>query len=74
MTYIIIAQNNCVFCDRATELLRSHNLHYTYYNLSDNPWLHALIKSAGHRTVPIIFTSEGKHIGGYTELKEYIND
>ena len=74
MTYIIIAQNNCVFCDRATELLRSRSLHYTYYNLSDNPWLHTLIKSANHRTVPIIFNSEGKHIGGYTELKEYIND
>ena len=74
MTYTLIAQNNCTFCDRATELLRNKGIHYMYYNLSDNPWLHTLIKSAGHKTVPIIFNSEGKLIGGYTELKEYLND
>lgn len=74
MTYILIAQNNCTFCDRATELLRNKGIHYMYYNLSDNPWLHTLIKSAGHKTVPVIFNSEGKLIGGYTELKEYLND
>jgi len=51
-------------------------LAYTYYTL-DSPgskWLLTLIKDAGMTTVPQIFNPKGEHIGGYTELKELLND
>jgi glutaredoxin len=30
------------------------------------------MKQAGLKTVPQIFSSDGSHIGGYTELKEFL--
>jgi len=33
-----------------------------------------LFKKADIKTVPQIWTYTGKHIGGYTELKEYLDD
>jgi glutaredoxin len=33
-----------------------------------------LIKDAGMTTVPQIFNPKGEHVGGYTELKELLND
>ena len=36
-------------------------------------WLLTLIKQAGMTTVPQIWDNEGRHVGGYNELKERLN-
>ena len=74
--YTIITRDQCNFCDDAKALLRGRGLAYTSYTL-DSPsskWLLTLIKDAGMTTVPQIFNPTGEHIGGYTELKELLND
>lgn len=73
--YVIITRDQCNFCDSAKALMKGNNIQYTEYNIESQSsrWLLTLISMTGVRTVPQIFDSDGKHIGGYTELKEYLN-
>jgi glutaredoxin len=70
--YVIITRNQCNFCDAAKALLEGANLPYIQYNVQSDSskWVLTLIKQAGYTTVPQIFAPDGKHIGGYSELKD----
>ena len=70
--YTIITRDQCNFCDSAKGLLKEAKQGYTEYNVQSDSsrWVLALIKQAGHKTVPQIFSSDGTYIGGYTELKQ----
>jgi glutaredoxin 3 len=70
--YTIITRNQCTFCDAAKALLEGAKLPYIQYNVQSDSskWVLTLIKQAGYKTVPQIFAPDGRHIGGYTELKE----
>jgi glutaredoxin 3 len=72
--YTIITRNQCNFCDAAKALLDGAGLGYSTYNVQDSSskWVLTLAKQAGHTTVPQVFAPDGTHIGGYTELKEYL--
>jgi len=69
--YTIITRDQCNFCDRAKAVLRSQKKQYTEYNVQSKSsrWLVPLLLKAGLETVPQIFDSEGKYVGGYTELE-----
>lgn len=68
----------CPFCKKAKEKLNDNYLDYTEYDISHNEEeiRHKLAElfeiPSGRATVPQI-TINGKHIGGYSELKELIN-
>ena len=70
--YTIITRDQCNFCDSAKGLLKEAKQGYTEYNVQSDSsrWVLSLIKQAGHKTVPQIFSSDGTYIGGYTELKQ----
>lgn len=70
--YVIVTRNQCNFCDLAKEILKGSGIMYVEYNVQSGSsrWILDLIKKAGYTTVPQVWDSEGKHIGGYTELKE----
>ena len=72
--YVMITRNQCNFCDQAKTLLKGANLQYTEYNIQSksSSWLLYLLKRSSITTVPQIFSPSGSHIGGYTELKEYL--
>ena len=72
--YTVISRNECIFCDKVKELLNVDRIGYVEYNIPSpsSKWLLHLLKQANIKTVPQIFDSNGKHIGGYTELKEYL--
>jgi glutaredoxin len=74
--YVIITRNQCNFCDDAKALLKGKGYSFVTYNVQEqsSKWVLTLIKQAGYTTVPQVFDPQGKHIGGYTELKEYIHD
>ena len=74
--YVIITRDQCNFCDDAKALLKGHGLPYTEYNIqtASSKWLLHLLKRSSITTVPQIFNTKGTHIGGYTELKEWLND
>lgn len=72
--WVVISRDQCNFCDTAKALLRGKGLLYTEYNVQSpsSKWVLTLIKQAGHTTVPQIFKPDGSHLGGYTELKEFL--
>ena len=72
--YTVITRNQCNFCDTAKALLKGAGQGYTEYNVQSDSskWVLTLMKQAGLKTVPQIFSSSGDHIGGYTELKEFL--
>jgi len=74
--YVIITRDQCNFCDDAKALLKGNGLPYIEYNIQSksSSWLLYLLKRSSITTVPQIFNPKGTHVGGYTELKEYLND
>ena len=75
--WVVITRNQCNFCDASLQLLRGvAGSQVTTYNVQSpsSKWLLALIKKAGYTTVQQIFKPDGTHLGGYTELKEYLDE
>ncbi len=72
--YVMITRNQCNFCDQAKALLKGANLQYTEYNIQSksSSWLLYLLKRSSITTVPQIFSTSGSHIGGYPEIKAYL--
>ena len=64
-----------MFCDKAKELSETYNKEYTYIDVTETEDITAAFfkKFPNVRTVPQIVW-EGKHIGGYTELSEWLKD
>jgi glutaredoxin len=71
--YTVITRNQCNFCDSAKALLKEASEGYIEYNVQSDSskWVLSLMKQAGLKTVPQIFSSDGTYMGGYTELKEF---
>ena len=71
----IYGTDNCVFCDRAKELLQMYNKEYTYIDVTETEDTTAAFfkKFPDVRTVPQLALSDGFHIGGYIELKKWLN-
>ena len=71
----IYGTDNCVFCDKAKALSETYNKEYTYIDVTETEDNTAAFfkKFPNVRTVPQIVW-EGKHIGGYTELSEWLKD
>jgi len=74
--WVMITRNQCNFCDTAKEVLKGAKIDYVEYNIesTSSKWLLYLLKRSSITTVPQIFKPDGTHLGGYTELKEYINE
>jgi glutaredoxin len=72
--WTIISRDQCNFCDDAKALLQGNNETFVEYNIQSpsSKWLLYLLKRSSITTVPQIFHN-GDHVGGYTELKEYLN-
>lgn len=84
-TFIIFFVRECIYCEKALELLRSTNSKYKGYNINTiNGGLEKLLNelkenaemlnyNPNHRTKPIIFYDK-KFIGGLRELTEFMNN
>lgn len=72
--WTVISQDNCKFCMDAIDELKKRGHTYVLYNIKDDSslWVRTMVKMAGLRTVPQIFTPKGTHIGGYTQLMEHL--
>ena len=71
----IYGTNDCVFCDRAKELLQMYEKEYTYIDVTETEDMTAAFfkKFPNVRSVPQISLSDGHWIGGYKELKKWLN-
>ncbi len=75
MSYKIYTRDLCDFCVLAKRLLEKHNLPFEEYNLESHPHHRDELKEKipDAKTVPQIFVGE-KHIGGYSDLTQYIEE
>ena len=73
--YVIITRDQCNFCDDAKVLMKGKGIQYVEYNIQSDSskWLLSLLKRSSITTVPQVFSDKGTHIGGYTDLKEYLS-
>jgi len=71
----IYGTNDCIFCDKAKQLLQMYEKEYTYIDVTETEDMTAAFfkKFPDVRTVPQIALSDGHYIGGYKELKRWLN-
>ena len=70
MAIVIYSKDECSFCDKARELLRSQGKFFIEYKLErdfSRETIKALYPTA--RTFPVI-TIDSRYIGGYNELSK----
>jgi len=74
MRAIVWSKYNCPYCDQAKALLKSKNIAFEERKIGDGYTKEDLLESVPTaKSVPQIFL-DGKLIGGFTELKRYIQD
>ncbi len=73
MDILIYSKTNCNFCVKAKNLLNIKNLKFTEKVLDKDFTKEQLLEILPNvKTLPQIQIN-GKHIGGYRELKSYLN-
>lgn len=74
MKVLIYTRNNCVWCDRAKNLLTINNLEYEEIDLSDDVLRENFYKKFNHsiKTMPQIFIDDNR-IGGFEALVDYLD-
>lgn len=79
-TFLVYGRSSCDYCTRAVDLLEFAGLENYFFDLeNDREFLEEAKSTYKHKTVPIVLTIDGETgltrlIGGYTELKEFLND
>jgi glutaredoxin 3 len=74
MKAIVWSKYNCPFCDQAKALLSQKGIVFEEKKIGDGFTREDLLEAVPNaRTVPQIFL-EDKLIGGFTELKKYLQD
>jgi glutaredoxin len=74
MNAIIWSKEQCPYCDQAKALLKSKNIAYEERKIGSGYSREDLLEAVPTaRTVPQIFV-DGQHVGGFTELRKYVND
>ncbi len=73
MKAIIWSKYHCSFCDQAKKLLNAKGIEFEERKIGDGYTKEELLEAVPNaRTVPQIFL-DNKLIGGFTELKEYLD-
>ena len=77
MDIIIYTQGLCGYCDMAKREFEKRGWEYTAYSINEGPLsknnrASLMERFPNAKTVPQIWIND-KHIGGYTELKKWLN-
>ena len=72
LQYRIYSKRGCIYCDAAMELLKSKSIKFEEVKIDNNLEQLEFMKSQGFRTVPQIYNEMGEYVGGYVELKSYL--
>jgi len=71
--YEIYSVANCPFCLKAKDLIRETGKGFTEYAIDLKPEMHKnIMKKSLMNTVPIVYYKD-ELIGGYNDLKMYLN-
>ena len=74
MTAIVWSKHNCPYCDQAKALLTQRGIKYEERKIGDGYTREELLEAVPNaRTVPQIIIN-GNMIGGFTELRDYLEN
>lgn len=74
MNIVMWTKDDCSFCRRAKSLLNSYGLTFEERKIGEGFTREQFFESnPGQTTLPQIYIQD-KHVGGYTELVEYIEN
>ena len=74
MKAVLWSKYHCPYCDQAKALLTQKGIEFEERKIGDGYTKEELLEAVPNaRTVPQIFL-DGKLIGGFTELKKYVQD
>ena len=70
----LYTKDQCIWCDRAKGLLNAHSIGFVEFDLSNDEERLKFYENIGNnvKTVPQVFIDD-KRIGGYQDLKEWLN-
>lgn len=71
--FTVIGRPDCIWCERAKQLLDEKKKEYRYVDLHENIWVAAIMMKGGYKKVPLIIY-QTEVIGGYTELEAYFKE
>jgi glutaredoxin len=72
MTWTIVTQQNCEWCEKAKQLLAEQDQKFTIIPVDDQggTQMRRFLKSMGLTTLPQIWDDYGDYIGSYTSLEK----
>lgn len=81
-SYVIVGVKECYYCDAARGLLNVNGFEYTFFDTSGQNWWDVVESLKGiaplsvgkpnsRRTCPICF-HDGRYLGGYSALEDYV--
>lgn len=74
MNIKIYGKDDCSFCTKAVDLLKSYNVSYSYYKVGVDLTVDELIEQFPlAKTVPIVVINE-QWVGGYDKLATYLEE
>ena len=75
MKVLIYTKDNCIWCDRAKNLLDSKKIFYNEIDLSDDSERLKFYEKIGDnvKTVPQVFIDD-KRIGGFQDLEVFLDE
>ncbi len=70
----LYTKDQCIWCDRAKGLLNAYSIDFVEFDLSNDEERLKFYENIGNnvKTVPQVFIDD-KRIGGYQDLKEWLN-
>ena len=70
----LYTKDQCIWCDRAKGLLNAYLIDFVEFDLSNDEERLKFYENIGNnvKTVPQVFIDD-KRIGGYQDLKEWLN-
>ena len=70
----LYTKDQCIWCDRAKGLLNAYSIDFVEFDLSNDEERLKFYEKIGNnvKTVPQVFIDD-KRIGGYQDLKEWLN-
>ncbi len=72
--YIVYGKPDCPWCDATKQFLNQNNISYSYHEVgTDLTREEFLIQFPDQRTVPLILDESGHKIGGYVNLRKYLD-
>ena len=74
MAIEVYSKTNCVHCDQAKQILRTHGKNYVEYKLDEDFTREILLsKFPEAKTFPVIVV-DGFNIGGFEQLKRHLTE